>query len=210
MAEIKSVSQRYVTGRGELCGFISLIKPNTKFNAQGIYTTGFLLSHEEGEALYNKLKDIRTEQYKKYGKGTKVAELGCKPYEIINKETGESTSDPAGRYILTAKAKAFITNEKPNFKPLILNAKKQPVNNISIGEGTIARLALTLSGYSVAGKTGVSIKLGMVQIIQLKEYQGSGFSTDVFEEEEGFDDIGESFEAEEAKPEAVDDAEEDF
>lgn len=187
------VTEKYVTGRGELTGFIALTKPSTKYNKEGIYSTYMLLSKEDGEKLAQKMKEIRTEQFKLYGKGTKVAELQCKPYEIVDKETGEATPDAEGRYIVTAKANAFIKNGKPQFKPMIINAKKQPVKNINIGEGTIARLGVVLSGYSVAGKTGVSVKLGMVQIINLVEYQNGGFSLDAFDEEEGFDGIGEDF-----------------
>lgn len=188
----EKVIEKYVTGRGELTGFIALVKPSTKYNKEGVYSTDFLISKEEGEKLVQKIKEIRTDQFKKYGKGTKVAEIGCKPYEIVDKDTGEATPDPEGRYVLKASCKAYIRDGKPTNKPQLINAKKQPVKNISIGAGTIARLGLTLSGYSIAGKTGVSFKLGLVQIIDLVEYQG-GFSLDEFDEEEGFDGIGEDF-----------------
>lgn len=206
------ITEKYVTGKGELTGFIALTKPSTKFNKDGIYSTYFLLDKEEGEKLAQKMKDVRTAQFKKYGKGTKVADLQCKPYEIVNEETGEATPDEKGRYILTAKANAFIKNGKPTFKPMIINAKKQPVKNINIGAGTIAKLGVILSGYSVAGKTGVSVKLGMVQIIDLVEYQGGGFSTDMFDEEEGFDGVGEDFteETAETKDSATDGSEEEL
>jgi hypothetical protein len=192
MAKKESVSEKYVTSRGTLSGFIALVKPSTKYNKEGVYSTDFLLSKEEGEKLAQKLKEIRTEQFKKYGKGTKVAELACKPYEIVDKDTGEATPDPEGRYVLKASCKAYIRDGKPTNKPQLINAKKQPVKNISIGAGTVARLGLTLSGYSIAGKTGVSLKLGLVQIIELVEYQG-GFSLDEFDEEDGFEGIGEDF-----------------
>ena len=75
------VTDKYVTGKGELVGFIALTKPSTKFNKEGVYTVNILLPKEEGEALYQKIKDIRTEQFKTYGKGTKVADITkCKPY----------------------------------------------------------------------------------------------------------------------------------
>ena len=82
------ITDKYVTGKGELTGFIALVKPSTKFNKKGTYTASILLSKEEGEALTEKLKEVRTEQFKTYGKKTKVQDLPCKPYEIINEETG--------------------------------------------------------------------------------------------------------------------------
>ena len=191
------ITKKYVTGKGTLTGFIALIKPSVKFNKNGTYTANILLDKEEGEKLAQEMKELRTEQFKKYGKGTKVADLPCKPYEIVNAETGEATPDPEGRYILKANASAYIENGKVGKKIMLINAKKQPVKNVSIGEGTVARLGVVLSGYSVAGKTGVSVKLGMVQIIELVEYSGSGFALDAFDEEEGFDGVGEDFTEEE-------------
>ena len=208
------VTKKIVTPKGELTGFIALTKPSTKFNKQGVYTVNILLSKEEGEKVFQEIKDIRTEQFKKYGKGTKVAEITkCKPYTKVDEETGEEVPDKEGRYILTANNSAYIENNKISFRPQLFNAKKQPVKNISVGEGTIARLGVTLSGYSVAGKTGVSVKLGMVQIINLVEYQGGGWSADMFDEEEGFEGVGEDFTDEvipdEADSEAPDDEEEE-
>ena len=203
------VTAKYVTGKGELTGFIALIKPSTKFNKEGVYTTSILLPKEEGEILEQKIKDIRTEQFKKYGKGTKVAEITkCRPYTTVNEETGEEIPDSEGRYILTANASAYIKEGKISNRIKIINAKLQQVKNINIGEGTIAKLGIMLSGYSVAGKTGVSVKLGMVQIIELVEYSG-GFSADMFSEEEGFDGLGEEFDETPIATEGSDDGEEE-
>lgn len=188
----ESITKKYVTGKVELNGFVALTKPSVKFNKKGVYSTGALLSKKEGEEIVEILKEVRTEQFKTYGKKTKVQELPCKPYEIVNEEDGTTTPDPEGRYILKASASAFIEDGKIGKRIQIINAKKQPVKNVSIGEGTIARLGLIFSGYSVGGKTGVSAKLGLVQIIELVEYQG-GFSLDEFDEEEGFDGVGEDF-----------------
>lgn len=211
--ERKNITKKYTTGKGELTGFVSLTKPSTKFDKTGKngYVANILLSKEEGEALVTELKAIRTEQFKTYGKGTKVTDIPCIPYETVNEETGEASPDPQGRYILKTKASAYIENGKPKFRPCVYNAKKQLVKDVSVSEGSIVRLSLTLSGYSVAGKTGVSAKLKGCQIIQLVEYSGGDVSAD-FDEEEGFDGVGEDFE-EETTTEAEEDdedEEEDF
>lgn len=187
------VTKKYVTGKGELVGFIAISTPSTKFNKEGRYSASILLPKEEGKQLEALAKEVRTEQFKTYGKGTKVTELPCKPYEIIDEETGEVTKDPEGRYILKTAQSAYIKGGKITKRIMIINAKKKTVKNISVGEGTIARLGVTLSGYSIAGKTGVSAKLGMIQIIDLVEFVGGGFSADEFDEEEGFDGVGEEF-----------------
>lgn len=209
MAAKESIKEKYVTGKGELTGFIALIKPSTKFNKSGVYTANILLSAEEGKALEAKAKDVRTEQFKQYGKKTKVTDLPIKPYEIVDAETGEVSKDPEGRYVLKTSASAYIENGKIGRRIPIINAKKQPVKNISIGEGTIARLGIVLSGYSVAGKTGVSAKLGLVQIIELVEYVGGGFSMDEFDEEEGFDGVGDDFTDDKVETSDAEDTDED-
>lgn len=171
MSKKESVLEKYTTGKGEIVGFVAIQKPSTKFNKEGVYSVNILLPKEEGEALAAKIKAIRTEQYKTYGKGTKVADLTrCVPYTTPNEE-GEEIEDAEGRYVVKASAKAFIKNDKATHKIVIVDSKLKPINNdISIGEGTTARLGLELAGYSVAGKTGVSVKLALVQIIDLVSF----------------------------------------
>lgn len=187
--EKKSVSEKYTTEKGTLTGFISLFEPSTKFNKEGVYQAHLLLSKDEGEKLASKIKEIRTQQFKQFGKGTKVAELTqCVPYTTVNDETGEEIEDAEGRYVLKSKASAFIKDGKITQRIPVLDAKLKPVTGIKVGEGTTAKLGVELVGYSVAGKTGVSVKLRLVQIINLVEYSG-GATAESFglTQEDGFD-----------------------
>lgn len=198
----ESVIKKYTTGKGELTGFIGVFEPSTKFNKEGVYSANILLSKEEGEKLAEEIKAVRTEQFKTYGKKTKVADLTrCIPYETVNEETGEGTPDAEGRYILKTTAKAFIENGKPKVKIPVFDAKQNPVKDVRIGAGTVARLSISLEGYSVAGKTGVSVKLKAVQIIDLVEY-GNGSA-----ESYGFGDEDGSFEF--SEDEAVEDTDDE-
>lgn len=210
MAKAEKITEKYVTGKGELVGFVAICTPSTKFDKEGTYSANILLPKEEGEKLAAKIKEVRTQQFKTYGKGTKVAELTqCVPYTTVNEETGEEIPDELGRYVLKTKAGAYIKDGKVDNKIAIVNAKKKPVKNVNVGAGTIARLLVILSGYSVAGKTGVSVKLKGVQIIDLVEFNGADVAS-AFDEEEGFDGEGEDF-TESTKAEAdEDDEEEDF
>lgn len=184
----ESVSEKYTTGKGELIGFIKIFEPSTKFNKEGVYSANILLSKEEGKKLAEKIKDIRTKQFKTYGKGTKVVELTrCVPYTTVNEDTGEETPDKEGRYILKASKKAYIREGKPNQYVMVFDSKKNPVRNIKVGTGSVARLGVNLVGYSVAGKTGVSVKLDLVQIIKLIEYSGNNAEAYGLEDEDGFE-----------------------
>lgn len=186
--EKKSVVRKYTSPKGTLVGFISIFEPSTKFNKDGVYQAHILLSKEDGEKVAAEIKEVRTEQFKTYGKGTKVAELTqCVPYTKTNDE-GEEIPDAEGRYVFKTKAGAFIKDGKPTAVIPVLDAKLKPIKGIRVGEGTVAKLCVDLSGYSVAGKTGVSAKLRLVQIIDLVEYVG-GATADAYglTEEDGFD-----------------------
>lgn len=187
-----SVIDKHTTGKGELVGFIGVMTPSTKFNKDGVYSVNILIDKAEGEKLAAKIKDVRTQQYKTYGKGSAVQDmLKCIPFvEIEKNDEGEivkETPDKNGRYIVKASAKAFIENGKPRVKIPVFDAKQNPVGDIRIGEGTTAKLALSLEGYTVASKTGVSVKLKAVQIIDLVEYGTGNAESYGFGEEEGFE-----------------------
>lgn len=204
------ITEKYTTGKGQLVGFISIDKPSTKFDKDGVYSANILLPKEEGETLAEKIKDIRTKQFKTYGKGTKVADLTqCVPFTTVDEETGEEIADEEGRYVLKTKAKAFIEKGEAKFKPQIFDSKGKKIVVAGIGCGTVAKLAVELSGYSVAGKTGVSVKLKAVQIIDLVEYGGGNAESFGFGEEEGFEGSDEPIEEKAAETEE-DDGEEDF
>lgn len=210
MAKKEHVVKKYTTGKGQLTGFISLDKPSTKFDKDGVYSTNILLSEEEGTKLADEIKAVRTEQFKKFGKGTKVTELTqCVPFTTVDEETGEEMPDEEGRYVLKTKAGAYIKDGKPTFKPQLFDAKGNKVTINNIGAGTVAKLAVELSGYSVAGKTGVSVKLKAVQIIDLVEFGGGSAESYGFGEEEGFEGT-EEVEETKAVETAEDDEDEDF
>ena len=214
MANKDSVSKKLVTGKGELTGFISVFKPSTKFDKDGTYQANIILPKEEGERIAAEIKAVRTEQFKTYGKGTKVADLTqCVPLTIVDDETGEETPDAEGRYVFKTKAKAFIKDGVPTAFVKVMDSKLKPMTNASIGAGTVAKLGVILSGYCVAGKTGVSVKLKMVQILDLVEYAGGGNPEEFgVTEEEGFEGSDENFAP--VKPQTVEteaeEGEEDF
>lgn len=212
--ERKSVATKIKTVKGELVGFNSIQKPSVKFDKGGAYQAHILISKEDGEQLAKEIKKISSEQYKTHGKGTKVVESeSCKPYvETETNEDGEvvkETPDAEGRYIFKTKAKAFIEDGKAGYKIPVFDTQNKAAGDVKIGNGSTVKLAFTLEGYSVASKTGVSVKLKAVQIIDLVEYGVQSAEAYGFGEEEGFtaDDVKET---EEAKTTDDNDEEEDF
>lgn len=206
--EKKSVTKKYTTSKGTLTGFISIFEPSTMFNKDGVYQAHILLPKAEGEKLAEVIKEVRTEQFKTYGKGSKVAELTqCVPYTKVNEETGEEIPDAEGRYVFKTKASAFIKDGKPTAFVQVLDAKLKPIKGIRVGEGTVAKLCVDLSGYTVAGKTGVSAKLRLVQIIDLVEYVGVSADAYGLTEEDGYDFDGDATVEETPTEEVIEDGE---
>ena len=183
----------FVTAKGEVIGFNAIFKPSTTYNKAGEYLISILVSEEEGKKTLEAIKEVRKEQFKNFKKGKTdtVAEiLAVKPYSKVDEETGESAPDSEGRWIIKAKVKANIVEGKATNKIAVFDAKGKPVSSCKLGEGSTVRLKLNLSGYTVAGKSGVSVKLSAVQIINLVEYQGTSntASFDGFEvEEDGYE-----------------------
>ena len=202
MANMEKVKSKYTTGKGELVGYLALTKPSPQY---GNYSANILLSKEEGEALVTKLKEMRKEQFKICkNKGT-LKDLPCTPYATYDEASGENIPDADGRYILKTSNKAFNKDGKFVFKPQFVNAKKEFITgNLSAGEGTIAKLSIIFEGYKAGANVGISAKLLGGQIINLIEYSSRpSVSLDDFDEEEGFDGIGEEFTEEPTKSEVV-------
>lgn len=208
MAKGESIKEKVITPKGELTGFIGINTPSTKFNKDGIYTANLLLSKEDGEKFLEKIKAIRTQQFKIYGKGTKIVDLTrCLPYSLTNEETGEEILDTEGRYILKTTAKAFIKDNVPSVTIPVFDSKGKTFT-ANIGSGSTAKLSLSLEGYTVAGKTGVSVKLKAVQIIDLVEYGAGSAGSYGFEEEDGY--VAPGTDEEVTTNNNQDDEEEDF
>lgn len=192
----KKVKASCTTCKGEVIGFVAINKPSTKFNPDGVYSINILIPAEEGEKLLKEMQEIKRQQYKTFGKGSTAQEITrLKPYIIVEKnddgEIVKEIPDAEGRFLLKASEKA-ITKCKDgsiyNHTIGIFDAKGNPCRDLSIGEGSIVRLGLDIAGYTVAGKTGLSVQLKAVQVIEYKAYNGTasfsnyGFTT----EEDGF------------------------
>lgn len=180
------IKEDYVSGKGVLTGYIAIFKPSTKFNEKGVYSLNILLDEKEGKALTAKVKEIAKEQFKAYGKGKKISEITCiKPFATVNEE-GEEVSDPENRYILKTSAKAWIEDGVPSNKILVVDASKKPIKNLNIGQGTIAKVFVSLEGYTTPKETNVTVVLKAVQIINFVEKTGVTIDMTGFEVEDGF------------------------
>lgn len=176
-----------VTPKGELTGYNALFEPSTKFDKKGVFNANILLPKEEGEKILALVKDVQKAQFREFKqKNDKLAEItAIKPYSTINEE-GEEIIDEKGRYILKTKCSANIEEGVINNRIAVFDSRLHPLKVLPVGEGSIVRLKIKLSGYCVGGKVGVSIRLNAVQIIKYIPYEGES-SSEGFDIEEGFE-----------------------
>lgn len=74
---------------------------------------------------------------------------------------------------------------KSQYKPVVFDAKnKELPEGVLIGGGSEARIASAIFSYKKGGNTGISLRLGKVQVRSLVEYEGGDSSP--FDETDGF------------------------
>ena len=151
-----------------------LNKPDTKFDAAGVYKVDLELDAETAAPLVElceRLQDAAAKEYAaaKKGKKAKLVDLPIQPQ--LDPETGEET----GNYILRAKMKASGVTKKGkawNRVVPIFDAKGKPAS-IDIYGGSEIILAVKPHGWSnPKGECSVTFYLEGVQVI--KPSKGSG------------------------------------
>ena len=74
---------------------------------------------------------------------------------------------------------------KTSIKPKVVDAKKQAIpETVLIGNGSTVKVKTHVYDWKFKNKTGSSLGLDAVQVLDLVEYKDGGL--DLFEEEEGF------------------------
>jgi len=82
---------------------------------------------------------------------------------------------------------------KSQYKPIVFDVKNAKLpEGVLIGGGTEARIATAIFAYKKGGNTGISLRLGKVQVKSLVEYEGGDSSP--FDEAEGYETEGEASE----------------
>jgi hypothetical protein len=158
-----------VTPKGR-ANYTWLSRPDTKFDADGVYTVTVCLDKDEAKPLCKVLK-------KEYDAAQKPKKKkGNPPYK--ENENGEIE--------IKLKQKAIIRNKAgEEFKKTvaILDAKKKPIK-ADVGNGSTVKAAFSIRPYDYNG-CGLSLDLIAVQVIDLVEYDGN--QEFGFDEEDGFE-----------------------
>lgn len=166
-------------------------KPDTKFNAEGVYKVDLVLDGQDAsdlrakvdaavEAAYTEItKDMTPKEAKSY----KIAA----PYEVEEDDEGRPTGNTVFKFRQNAKIK-MKSGETKDIQIAIKDSKNRDTKEPIFG-GSIVKLAYTTRPYKAASSKTISVRLDFfaVQLIQ-KGNAGSGIS--FAEEEGGFVDEG--------------------
>lgn len=185
--------ERFITPKG-VAVYPHLVRPDTKYDNDGVYSVKLAVKPEEAEPLIEKMTAVRDAFLKeldpKKRKTAKLADL----YDVELDDEGEET----GRLLLKAKQKALITTDKGEVvekKIHFFDSANQKIEPKSLWGGSEIKLAGFLVPYYMAStKTvGVSLRLSAVQVFKLVEGDGPSAEAFGFEaSEEGY--VEETFE----------------
>lgn len=153
--------QKFVTPKGRAV-YPSIIRPDTRYNEEGVYKTGLEMSAKDAEKFIEDLKACYTEEF-----GAKKLASAKLPFK--KNDDG-----------------SIVFNFKSKNAPKLFDAKGNPIRDTSelrVGGGSVFKIAGAMKAYNAGGTTGVTCYLNSVQIIDLVEYNGSPFGA----EEGGFE-----------------------
>lgn len=199
---------KLMTPKGTLL-YPHLSEPDTKFDADGVYTTKLVVPVEEAQAFMKKVGAIVDAAFENYAADNKAK---AKKASAIYPWTEEldAEGEETGNIVFNFKLKAKGTDGKKTWdnNVTMLDSKGAPVDGLNPWTGTAAKLGVEVGDpafpYANPAGVGVAIRLKVVQIIELVSGGGNGAAGFDVEEEDGF------VAAEKAAAADFDDDEEDF
>jgi hypothetical protein len=168
-----------------IAAYPRLTTPDTKFDADGVYSIDLDLDPKDKEvttflASLKKASDVAYEQICKDRGGKKL-----KRASFPTKET----EDGMIRIKFKLKAKAGNADKSWSQKPMLFDASGKAIAEaLNVGSGTKCKVSFEVIPYFTAMVgAGVSLRLKAVQILELKEYTpGDNFDAYGFKSEDGF------------------------
>ena len=180
----------YTTPRGT-AKFCHLVKPNTKFDPEGVYTVSLLLQDQEAadliaiidQAIEDNLTEIRKDP--KYAKTKKIKE-NDPPYKDDTDKEGNET----GKTLFNFKQKATATAKdgtKLTFRPVLYDSRGNIIHPKDVGFGSTVRIAFELIPYfNPSTGAGIQLRMRGVQILELNSGELTAETLGFGVEEDGY------------------------
>lgn len=150
---------KYVSPKGT-AGYPKLTRPDTKFKAEGEYSTSLTMDKKSAQPLINQIEEAYVEEF-----GQKAVAKANYPFK-----------EDEGKITFKFKSKN---------KPKLFDAAGKPIRDgeeLNVGSGSVLKVAGAISCRAVSGKNYATLYMNQVQIIDLVEFSGSPFEA----EEGGF------------------------
>jgi hypothetical protein len=194
MAEKKAKLPRFTTPKG-IAKYPWLSRPDTQFNADGVYKVNLLIPADEARELCAALDSAADEAVvlaRAAAKSPAIAKTikRAEPYGPALDDQGEDTGNIEFKFKMNAKVTFKDGTIKP-MKPFIYDAKqKQLLVCPNVYGGSVLKVNFSPAPYyaAVSKTAGVSLRINAVQIVEL--VTGGGGSASGFgfaEEADGFD-----------------------
>lgn len=194
----KQQKQRFVSPAGRAI-YPKLNKPDTKFNAEGVYEVKLAVSDEKFTTFLEEQHNKAVEAAKAENKGKKIREADL-PF-TVDEDSGEA--------VVKFKCKAKVQSKSGEVfeqKPAIFDAKGKSLTKApNIGGGSILKVSYEIVPfYTAIAGAGISLRLKAVQLIGLVEFGGGGAGAYGFGAEDGYeaddgDEVENDFEADESE-----------
>jgi hypothetical protein len=152
---------KFVSPKG-VAGYPKLTRPDTKFNAEGVYTTNLTIDKADAENFISAIEDAYTEEF-----GAKALPKANWPFK-----------EEDGKVIFKFKTKN---------RPILIDSKGNTIapkvaEELRIGSGSVLKVQGAISCRSVSGKNYATLYMNKVMLVELVEYNSGGFEP----EEGGF------------------------
>jgi len=181
------MASKIITTPKGFADWVKVFTPDTKYNAEGVYSMKLRIGEAEAEGLCEQLDALTDAIYAKSLKDNpklKTKLTKRTPYEQVLDDDGSET----GVIEFTLKTKAVITAKDGSTytnKVAVFDAKAKPITQeFKIGNGSTMKASFEPIPYMMQStkEASVSLRLKSVQLIDLVEFGANN----TFEEEEGY------------------------
>ena len=160
-----------------------LTRPDTKFDADGVYKCDVKMSREEAEPLIQQLEEIRDKFWDETLDPKARRQFSKEPVYI---DDLDDDGNETGLVIFRTKMKAKVTSKAGKVyesSPRLFDSANQRIEPESVYGGSRVRVAGEVKPYKMDStkKVGVSLRLKDVQIVELVEGSGGASPFDSVE-----------------------------
>lgn len=164
-----------------------LNEPDTRFDENGVYTVSLRLGQEEATAFMAKLKKVYLDGYEEQAKKQNKKKLKHANLPWVAHEDDQGNHTGMTDFKFKTKASYTFENKKIDNRVLLIDAKRNPVTD-QIGAGSSIRIGFEPYVWYVPSMgVGMSLRLKVVQVIELVEFTKGGTTEEFdFKDEDGF------------------------